>query len=588
MKIIDKFISNTKGLKESVKRFPITMIYALVLCIVSIYQVREGMIFDNEVKFLDMIKLMEALGFGLIMSLAIGVFIETIGDGKKKRIAYGLYILEAAAVYFLYKYLLEANGLDIYETVIYTKYAGIILSTSLLVYFIGRIFNTKNYDSYVVQIIKAVLVAFLNCIILVLGLYFILFTLDTLFNIYIDYKIYSYIYIIMYTLVFTAFTISGFPKNEDDFSEKKLGKVAEKIYVYVLMPLIAIYTVILYAFFIKVLVMRIWPDGIVSHLVLWYSLVGIFVLFFTKSVVKDSKLAGLFRKYYPISNIINLVLMFYAIYIRIKNYGFTVNRYIVLVAGIWVLLVDIFYLIFKDEENIIVPISMSLFVTMTIFGPFNAFNTSLRSQNKKLERALVENEILINGKLTQKDKVYLDYKNLGNINSTLVYIEDNFGKNKIKSLSPKEVDKLRKIIELDPNSTIPEEDGNWYDGDFNGLEYIYYNKRNKQYDIGGYNHMATLDTWSDTYIEFGDIKVKMDNNYNLELVREESKFLDLEVLLNEKLDLKNVLDEEQLEIETEINGLKIKLVVESFNGEYDKRVENSKVKLNSLTINIFL
>ena len=86
-------------------------------------------------------------------------------------------------------------------------------------------------------------------------------------------------------------------------------------------------------------------------------------------------------------------MMFFAIYLRISEYGLTENRYIVIAGGLWVFLSLIYYIFYREKSNITVPIFLAAIILITGIGPASATSLSLRSQNARFEKLLKENNL---------------------------------------------------------------------------------------------------------------------------------------------------------------------------------------------------
>ncbi|WDC85732.1 DUF4153 domain-containing protein [Caloramator sp. mosi_1] len=95
-----------------------------------------------------------------------------------------------------------------------------------------------------------------------------------------------------------------------------------------------------------------WPKGLVSHLVLWYSFITILVIFFLHPIKEEVKIAFYFTKIITKIIIPLIVMMFVSMGIRINAYGVTEPRYYVIVAGIWILFVFIYWNIRKEPKTL--------------------------------------------------------------------------------------------------------------------------------------------------------------------------------------------------------------------------------------------
>ena len=132
---------------------------------------------------------------------------------------------------------------------------------------------------------------------------------------------------------------------------------------YVLVPLLLIYSVILYFYSAKILINWELPRGWVSYLVLAYSVVGILAILLVHPLKEDSTKSWvkIFSKifYYTLAPLI--ILLFVAIFTRILEYGYTEPRYFVLIIALWLTTV-VFYFIFNKKQAIkFVPMSLFIF-----------------------------------------------------------------------------------------------------------------------------------------------------------------------------------------------------------------------------------
>ena len=80
-----------------------------------------------------------------------------------------------------------------------------------------------------------------------------------------------------------------------------------------------------------------------------------------------------------------LGLLFWAILYRVNLYGFTHERYYVLLLSIWLTVVVAYFIINKQPKIKFIPISMCLFGLLSIAGPQSADSISKNSQLSRFE-----------------------------------------------------------------------------------------------------------------------------------------------------------------------------------------------------------
>jgi hypothetical protein len=137
-----------------------------------------------------------------------------------------------------------------------------------------------------------------------------------------------------------------------------------------------------------------------------------------------------------------VVLLLLAVWRRTSEYGMTERRYFVIVLGLWLAAVAL-YFIFSRVKNIkIIPQSLCIIALVASFGPWGAFSISERNQVNRLEEVLAKNDILIDGKVhkTQKDVPFDDAKR---VSSVLRYLAEVHG---FASIQPWFEEKLDTLV----------------------------------------------------------------------------------------------------------------------------------------------
>ncbi len=119
---------------------------------------------------------------------------------------------------------------------------------------------------------------------------------------------------------------------------------------YIALPFIGVYFIILYAYTFKVLLnFQDWPKGEVTWMVIGFSLFGYIAYIFSYIFEQSNKNILFFRKYFPYAVIPQVGMLFYAIYLRIAQYDITMNRYFVVVFGLWLLSISLYFIISKRK-----------------------------------------------------------------------------------------------------------------------------------------------------------------------------------------------------------------------------------------------
>jgi hypothetical protein len=377
-------------LSSSLKRFPGTIALAVSVVSVLIYVNHMHSELSNEtLETLQRTAMILALG--IPVSLCIKTLFERMpAQNMLPRVL--AYIGAAAGLVFYYLYLLQD-----FEMVAVTRYIALSFALYLAFTFIPYFYRRENYELYVIKLFTSFFITFLYSAVLFLGLAAMLFTVDTLFVLKLSEKLYFDIWLIAAGVFAPTYFLADIPQHREEVPPEYYPRVLKALLLYIVMPLIIAYSTILYVYFAKIIITRQWPDGMVSHLVLWYSFISILVLFFVYQLRRSNKWVGVFVSYFPKLVIPLLAMMFVSMGIRIKAYGVTENRYFVLAAGLWVTVGFIYHILRKDVRNIFLPVSLALVAVLAVTGPWSAYNVSRLSQNSRFERILEKYQMIDNG-----------------------------------------------------------------------------------------------------------------------------------------------------------------------------------------------
>ena len=242
--------------------------------------------------------------------------------------------------------------------------------------------DKKAYWNYLKSIAFAILRSAFFSGVLYLGLVFALVAVDALFEVDIRGERYGQLFIFCLGIVNTWIYLSDFPKNIFDDQHIFFNKAIEVFVKYILIPLVLLYSIILYAYGSKILFQWELPQGWVSYLVTALALLGLLVQVIIDPVQKTVKswTINSFYPWYYIMLLPLIALLFVAIFRRILDYGITENRYFVLVIAFWILGISLYLLLAKKRRLNVLPISLFILAMLSSFGPWGAFNVAKNSQ----------------------------------------------------------------------------------------------------------------------------------------------------------------------------------------------------------------
>lgn len=411
------------AVKKAVARFPIVIILSAAAAMLTIYMTEKSMYAWEQ----GISRFIVVLCLGIPFYLCIYVILERINkeNHKEKYLYHGLGTL-MLILYWRFVYT------DV-SMVIVIRHIGLILILILCFLVIPYIKREENFELYIIQILSRLFITAIYAVVLQIGISAILVTLNYLLEVRIKFELYYYTWLLIVGIFAPCFFLGGIPKKGEVLSKEHYPKGLKVLMLYIIMPLISIYTMILYLYFGKIIITSKWPEGLVSHLVLWYGVISAGTLFLISKLRDTNKWADIYFKVFPGAILPLMVMMFVSIGIRIGDYGVTENRYFVVALGIWVSGTMIYLAIARKKKFIILPISLAVIMLISVCGPFSSYSISVRSQNKRFSDILKKNDMISDGSIVKSSKE-LSEMDKQDISSILHYFERNHALSQVKYL----------------------------------------------------------------------------------------------------------------------------------------------------------
>jgi len=314
----------------------------------------------------------------------------------------------------------------------YTKIVRFFLFsaiTHLIVTFLPYLLHgdLDDFWEYNRQLFINFFTGLLYAILIFAGIAFAILAVENLFDIEIDGSIYGHLYAIVAGLFHTSYFLSNFPrKYEYELEPQLFHRGFVNLIKFVFISIVALYFVILYSYGFKILFTWELPQGWVSKLVIGFSVVGIltYLLNYMLPKIEQSGWVKTYRKWFFFVLLPVTGLLFIAIYKRLSDYGFTEERYFVLLTGIWLLGICLYFIFSKKDDIRFIPISLAIGLLIgAIGGPLSAFSISKKSQKNRLTSLLTEVGILKDGKIEQQEALY-EGEQASEITSIVRYLTD--------------------------------------------------------------------------------------------------------------------------------------------------------------------
>jgi hypothetical protein len=431
-----KFFSGIKsilsGLYGSLKRFPLTIIMSISVA-VTLITLSETKPAEDTLAKIAMV-----LALGIPLSLCIKLYFEKRNEENTYKIFIGY------ALALLFQILYYVLFIKDFEMVSVTRYVGLSVALYLAFVFVPYLPNRDNIEMYSIKLLTNFFITIIYSVVLFGGLSAILFAIDSLLGITIQGEVYYYTWLCVVFIFAISYFLAGVPLKHEEALPSNYPKLLRILLLYIVMPLITAYTIILYIYFAKIIITTQWPVGLVVNLVLWYSVITAIVLFFITPVKEEKNWPKKFFILMPKAILPILAMMFVSIWIRVNAYGITENRYYVILLGLWVTFIMLYYSFIKRYKNIFIPLTLSLLAIISVFGPLSSFSISKMSQNNRLENLLIKNNMLVENQLQPSTAISKEDKS--QISSILGYFNRNH--------SLKEVEYLPKDFKLENMNNV--------------------------------------------------------------------------------------------------------------------------------------
>lgn len=195
-------------------------------------------------------------------------------------------------------------------------------------------------------------------------------------------------------------------------------KFLEGLISFIIIPITAIFTVILLLYIVINITGDFWKDNLLESLLVTYS-ITVITVYLLASVIKN-KVAIYFRKIFP--KVLVPVVLFQTIssILKIGELGITAGRYYVILFGIFATISAIIFTFRPNHKtNIIAPI-LIICSLISIIPPADAFFVSKKNQIGRLTKVLKENDMLVDDKLIPNAE--LPYEDRQIIINTIQYL----------------------------------------------------------------------------------------------------------------------------------------------------------------------
>lgn len=401
MKVIQNIQNKFQGFIQACKRYPLSVVFLVAIAGLNAYMIQQEA--DDYTRYLY------SFFIGIFLSATAQHVYERFFEKTMQRI---LLMVGAIILTVLYFYTIGSSTDYDPETTIKT---GIIFFALTFAFMWIPTINSKvTFNKSFLATFKSFFTTVLFSVVLYAGIGFILLAVDQLlFS--LDYKVNLHCLNLVASLFAPIFFLSGTPlylskqdestqsleeqadKQEQIEQELMVPKVLELLLSYIVIPLTAIFTIILLVYLLQNITGEFWTNNLLEPMLVSYAITVIIVYFLVSTI--NTKSAIFFRKIFP--KVLVPIVLFQTVssVLRIQETGLTLGRYYVILFGVFAFIAGIIFSVLPVRKNGWVAVVLIVFSLISILPPVDAFTVSRVSQTNLLKETLVKNNMLEGNKI---------------------------------------------------------------------------------------------------------------------------------------------------------------------------------------------
>lgn len=367
----------------------------------------------------------------------------------------------------------------------------IIILTILI--FLGYSFSPFDFSYFIKRVSYFI---FTMSFVLLINLFFMLFfhTLKTLF----PFDINSYIHDLFIALCIAIPFLSSPIIFLTLYKKKPDIKLLLFPIKYIFAPILVGFYLLIYFYILRLIIISEYPKDTIPVLVSSILFFSYFYYLIDKDTL-NSKLINFINKYSKYINIPLIILLFYSILSRIKQYGITENRYFILLFALVSSILNL--LIFYKKQSLMATlVILALFISS--IGPLSSINVAYYSQKKIFLRMIKDTDSFTKTENMKISRLIDFFHSREKIDSLGIEVD--------KEITREDFAKL-----IGANYTFDN-----YDSTLHWEEY----SNNKTLNINDYDYFHYL-VYEKIYLENLDLTIDYSDGDNIVFILDEKKYV---------------------------------------------------------------
>lgn len=395
MKNIEKLQRLLRGLTSAVSRFPLTSLFLLAAAIVNAADINRS----------------NAEYSKYLLTLIVGAFLGTVFQVVYERFLtnnLSRILLAIAAVLLTFTYYLIIMPAPTLSTEISIRTMVALFALLFAFVWVPVIKSEVSFNESFMVAFKAFFTSLFFSAVIFAGISIILAAINQLlFD--VNEKSYAHtanIVFVLYASIYFLALIPVYPGKRDRLKDKEgldqqmeiinkkanCPKFLEILISYIIIPLTAVFTVILIIYIVTNIGGRFWTDNLLEPMIISYSITVLLIYILASRL--ENQFALLFRKIFPKVLIPIVIFQTISSILKTGDTGITPDRYYVILYGIYAIAAGILLSFIPVRKNGIIAAMIIAFSVVSVVPPVDAFTVSRGNQTTLLRNILIKNAML--------------------------------------------------------------------------------------------------------------------------------------------------------------------------------------------------
>jgi MFS family permease len=405
MKAFKKLKDRLKGLTDAIARFPLTTVFLLAAAIINAYDISTEKTISKY-----------------LLTFVVGAFLSAVAQVAYERyfnkfstriVLMGVVILLTAGYYLI---IMQAPSLSL-EIEIRTAVAlfGLLIAFMWVPVIKSKISFNSSFMISFKSLFNSLFfsgVIFAGISIILTAINQLIFTIDhTAYphTVNIVFIIFAPMYFLSLIPIFPGVKNNSKNQEKMDLQKESIDESAhcpkflEVLISYILIPLIAVFTLILVIYIIKNIGGEFWTDNLLEPMLVSYAITVILVYILASEI--ENKFTAFFRKVFPKVLVPIVLFQITSSILSLADTGVTHTRYYVILFGLFAAVSGVLLSFLPVRKNGVIAALLIVFATISIVPPVDAFTVSRSSQTNTLKHVLEQNNMLEKNKILPNESI---------------------------------------------------------------------------------------------------------------------------------------------------------------------------------------